>query len=652
MRWQPRSGRNVKRSHRSTPRFLHRSVHVWPRWHANSTPERLFSAGVSLTLFVALMPAWFTMVQRAAATTIDLVAVADASVYQDRPTTSYGTRETLEVDGSPVKQIYLQFDIPPLIGTVTHATLTLHVVDSSNLGGDVFIVSNNGWNDSVTWATRPAIDGEQVASIDQIRRGTNVSVNVTSAITSSGRVSLALTSSSSDGADYVSREGPHPPILSIETTDGKSTPPPPSGSAVTPIADATVEQSQPNTSFGARKTLEVDNSPVKVVYLRFDIPRFDGELISKATLNLSVVNSSNRGGDFFTLSDTAWPESITWNTRPVIDGPHAASLGHVHDDAIISVDITSVIKGPGLLSIAVTTSSSDGADYASRESSHPPTLTIETKPLPSLSLPVRAAFYYPWFPSAWKQQGYDPFTRYAPSLGYYDSGDQAVIEQQVAWMQQAGLQAAIASWWGIGTTTDINFHKILQANNNGFKWAIYHEQEGVRDLTPDEIRADLTYLRDTAFNDPDYLRIDGKPVVFVYNTDNTDAGVAERWVPVAKNFNVYLSLKVFSGYRTITPQPDSWHQYAPSSRIDRQSGFATTISPGFWRVDETSPRLARDETAYASAVQQMAAYNDPWQLVTTFNEWGEGTAIEPATDWGTRYLQLTAGLPVSALPPP
>jgi hypothetical protein len=31
----------------------------------------------------------------------------------------------------------------------------------------------------------------------------------------------------------------------------------------------------------------------------------------------------------------------------------------------------------------------------------------------------------------------------------------------------------------------------------------------------------------------------------------------------------------------------------------------------------------------------MVASGEPWQFVTTFNEWGEGTAVEGATEWAT-----------------
>jgi hypothetical protein len=31
----------------------------------------------------------------------------------------------------------------------------------------------------------------------------------------------------------------------------------------------------------------------------------------------------------------------------------------------------------------------------------------------------------------------------------------------------------------------------------------------------------------------------------------------------------------------------------------------------------------------------MVASREPWQLVTTFNEWGEGTAVESASEWSS-----------------
>src|ERR1044071_4611211 len=61
------------------------------------------------------------------------------------------------------------------------------------------------------------------------------------------------------------------------------------------------------------------------------------------------------------------------------------------------------------------------------------------------SFPIRAAFYYPWFPESWTQQGIYPYTNYNPSSGFYDLTSQAILGQLIA-MQYAGIQAGIASW--------------------------------------------------------------------------------------------------------------------------------------------------------------------------------------------------------------
>ena len=249
------------------------------------------------------------------------------------------------------------------------------------------------------------------------------------------------------------------------------------------------------------------------------------------------------------------------------------------------------------------------------------------------SFPIRAAFYYPWFPEAWNQQGFNPFTNYNPSLGFYDAS-QAVTKQHIAAMQYGGIQTGIASWWGQGSKTDTHIPGLLQAAaGTNFRWSIYYENESQGDPSVSQLTNDLTYLRDKYGNDPSFLRINGKFVVFVY-ADGADAcGMADRWTQ-ANTVGAYIVLKVFSGYRTCASQPDSWHQYSPAVAADSQKGFSYAIAPGFWKKGD-AVRLARDLNRWNQNVRDMVASGAPWQLVTTFNEWGEGTSVESAKEWET-----------------
>jgi hypothetical protein len=106
-------------------------------------------------------------------------------------------------------------------------------------------------------------------------------------------------------------------------------------------------------------------------------------------------------------------------------------------------------------------------------------------------------------------------------------------------------------------------------------------------------------------------------------------------------------MKVFGGYRDCGVKvngmafPDSWHQYGTggSTGFDRQQPYSSMVCPGFWRAD-SGVRLARDIARFERQVQQMVTDNDNFQLIITFNEWGEGTAVEPAKQWGNDYLDV------------
>ena len=252
----------------------------------------------------------------------------------------------------------------------------------------------------------------------------------------------------------------------------------------------------------------------------------------------------------------------------------------------------------------------------------------------SATLPLRAAFYYPWFSPAWTQLGIYPYTKYTPSLGYYDQSDLSVIRRHVQAMQYGNISAGIASWWGQGDYTDARIPDLLSASaGSGFQWSVYYEQESLGDPSVSQLTADLTYLRDHYASSPNYLHLDGKFVVFVYADENDACPMAGRWKQ-ANTVNAYIVLKVFAGYKTCASQPDGWHQYAPATAARSAGTDAYTISPGFDKVGE-STRLARDLTRWRQNVADMAASRADFQLVTTFNEWGEGTAVESAAEWSS-----------------
>ncbi len=262
------------------------------------------------------------------------------------------------------------------------------------------------------------------------------------------------------------------------------------------------------------------------------------------------------------------------------------------------------------------------------------------------SFPIRAAFFYPWFPAAWDQQGVYPYSHFKPAYGYYASDEGSVIDEQLRRARRAGLEAMIASWWGPGHHTDEAIQRIMSRSERDgspyvrLRWAIYYEREGQGDPTSQQIAADLRYLAKNLFGHRSYLRVDDRPVVFVWADPRDGTAMAERWAQARKLFggDVYINLKVYSGYQADSARADSWHQYGPALAYEDHRPYSVTVSPGFWKVGE-QPRLGRDLARFRRDVARMAASGAQWQLITTWNEWGEGTGIEPTREFGAGYVE-------------
>jgi hypothetical protein len=266
---------------------------------------------------------------------------------------------------------------------------------------------------------------------------------------------------------------------------------------------------------------------------------------------------------------------------------------------------------------------------------------------------IRIAAYYPWFPEGWVHAQMDPFTHYRPSLGYYDAGRPSVIDRHIRAMQWGHITAATYSWWGRGSQTDTRFPAHLAAGGRlGFQWAIYHELEGYGDPSVESIRADLEYIRDTYAASPGYLKLGGRPVVFVYGDkdDGKNCGAATRWATANQTVGAYLVLRTFTGYRACEASIDGWHPYSANKNEFDLFPFAYSISPGFYFAKDERPARRRSVRSWARMVHRMVDSPAQFHFVISFNEWGEGTAIESAVQWKSpsgygRYLDVLHAVP-------
>ncbi|KAL3913615.1 MAG: hypothetical protein SGILL_006418 [Bacillariaceae sp.] len=261
---------------------------------------------------------------------------------------------------------------------------------------------------------------------------------------------------------------------------------------------------------------------------------------------------------------------------------------------------------------------------------------------PDLHYPLRGVFYYPWYPETWSVNGKQ--AHFIPDLGAYSSDDPRVIDEHLDSLEYAYTDVAIASWWGPGTQKLARISHLMDETieqNSQIKWTVYYEEEFTLNPSVDKLKSDLNYLRKWFAWHPTWAHIEGKPVIFVYN--EAGCGVAERWrqAVAAADGDWYVVLKLFPGFKGCSNQPNSWHQYGPADEYIHIRGETVAVSPGFWRADREVPQLGRVSKArFCENVEKMVRSGEDWQLVTTFNECGEGTHVEASSpNWGseTKY---------------
>lgn len=315
------------------------------------------------------------------------------------------------------------------------------------------------------------------------------------------------------------------------------------------------------------------------------------------------------------------------------------------------------------------------------------------------------AYYYPWYHDDGRHWnlGYDGMeSGRGPELGRYSSRSAEVLSQHFAWAERFGIGYFIGSWWGPGSWEDATllehylpaWERAAAEGKRPPSLCLLYETEGLLGLDPqegivfDEAAATafadhFRWIAARYFSHPGYLRIEGRPVVFLYlsrvfSGDYRRALARARAVAAAQGFEIHLvgdevywgdpdpdRLQLYDAITAYNPHgpPEfagledwgpfleaceslyaRWRELAESRGV----GFIPAAMPGFSTEDAAPglyyeiPRQVRSgagahstlEGFVALALRQMDG-GGSGIAVTSFNEWHEGTQIEPGADPGT-----------------
>ena len=149
--------------------------------------------------------------------------------------------------------------------------------------------------------------------------------------------------------------------------------------AVRARADASISEATPRRNYGHARQLLVDGLPVVRTYVKFEAD-LRGEDIKQVSLLLFNRRRSQSGYKVQPVYGRWGERKITFANAPELAPPYVAS-GPLAARSWKVVDITSIVLGEKGVSLALTTTSPNGAMFASRETrKRGPRLVIEWRP--------------------------------------------------------------------------------------------------------------------------------------------------------------------------------------------------------------------------------------------------------------------------------
>ena len=261
-------------------------------------------------------------------------------------------------------------------------------------------------------------------------------------------------------------------------------------------------------------------------------------------------------------------------------------------------------------------------------------------PAPSARVGI---FYYPWFATPeqdgafahWQQGGSVPPVTVAsgffPARGPYSSADALVLDAQMGEIAAAGIGTVITSWWGRGSREDQRLPQVIAAAQaHGLAVAAHLEPYEGRTVAGTE--SDIALLRTLGVSD-----------FYVWASGTLpDAEWAElnaRLEGVRTFANTNLAGRAaaggFDGLYTYDVLLFEGVLFPRLCRQARRLGLlcAPSVGPGYdarRATGDARVRPRRNGATYDSMWRGAVKAAADLVTITSYNEWHEGTQIEPA----------------------
>ena len=267
---------------------------------------------------------------------------------------------------------------------------------------------------------------------------------------------------------------------------------------------------------------------------------------------------------------------------------------------------------------------------------------------------------------------------YYPLIGPYASGDKDVVEYQLLLMKYAGVDGVLIDWPGTLNCLDYPKNKqnseavINKTASVGLEFAVVYEDNnltlapGYGCSVPDKYAAarnDMIYMRDNYFSRGNHIKINNAPLLLDFGPQTFSS--PSDWSNIFSPLSVkptFLTLWYESQeaganakgeypwiYSDFTTGLQNFYNNRPLGVKFGVAypGFNTFYTDGGWGGPGWS--LAHNGTGTFGQTLDLAKNSGVnWIQLATWNDYGEGTMIEPTREFGYGFLttlQQKLGVP-------
>ena len=439
---------------------------------------------------------------------------------------------------------------------------------------------------------------------------------------------------------------------------------------------------------------DAPTGPAQLEVTYFALENYPNRIGIDAPLLLRI---QNRGGQAGSLEDVALhtPEGLEIVAEPELDELDAIPHGQYRDlawqvrasgDSAQDFEVTANFTG------------SDAPPAQSATLHFTPSLNLAPADYVPEPQPIEteldiAAYYFPGWDSTGKWRPIhtvSPIRK--PTLGYYDESDPEVVDWQIKWAVENGISIFLVDWYWVDSARHLEhwFEAYREARYRDYldvaiMWA-NHNPPGTHSHE-DWIRVTEHWI-EHYFSLDSYYHIEGKPAVFIWDPRGirNDLGSSEavraafdesqRLAREAGYEGIYyaalfghesrdmVEMLIEEGYHGTTtyhewgdvtgPQtvfrredfeevvrtvPDHWDEKRERSEpLDYFPVATTGWDSRPWHGDASLVIANRTPDRWERLLRLSREYvetHDPGLLVIgPMNEWGEGSYIEPATEYG------------------